>query len=129
MNNIRSTLLYPFVACFFCCAPAAYSQPQVKQDILIAEALSGVEGKQGNLTRLEVPPGYKAATHSHPGETFVYVLSGRLLNQIGDAEPVIYEAGEFFFEEANAVHAQFENLDKENPAVFIIFGIRPLEGN
>jgi quercetin dioxygenase-like cupin family protein len=95
----------------------------------MSEVISSVEGKQVNVTRIEIPPGYKTPSHSHPGESFVYILSGRIRNQIGDAEPVVYEAGGFFFEEANAIHAQFENLDTENPAVFLVFGIRPTAGN
>jgi quercetin dioxygenase-like cupin family protein len=70
-------------------------------------------------------PGARTDSHSHVGETFAYIESGRILNQIGDEEARIYEAGDFFFEPANANHARFENPDPAVPAVVIIYGIRP----
>ena len=107
----------------------APAQPALEREALLREAIAAAPGQDLSVTKLTVPPGYKSASHSHPGETFVYVLEGRILNQIGDEEPKIYEAGQFFFEHANANHAQFENLDTEKPATVLIYGIRPEGSN
>lgn len=127
MKNIRATFIHTLLSITLCTAPATYAQSEADIQLLMQEKLSFAEGKTATVTRLEAPPGYKAASHSHPGETFVYVESGRILNQVNDEEPKVYEAGDYFFEPANATHARFENTDPENSAVVIIFGIRPVE--
>lgn len=103
-----------------------HAQSDVQAELLMSELISSMEGMRVTVFRTEVPPGYVGRSHRHPGETFVFVLSGRLLNQIEDEEPRIYEAGEFFFEPADALHARFENPDSDRPAVYIVFGIRPV---
>jgi quercetin dioxygenase-like cupin family protein len=127
MNAIR-TLLVPVL---FCCSAAVSaqdsSQPKATSEPLLREAIEAAPGQTLTVGKLTVEPGYSAASHSHPGETFVYVLEGRILNQIGDEEPKTYEAGQYFFEHANATHAQFVNPDKEKAAVVLIYGIRPAD--
>jgi quercetin dioxygenase-like cupin family protein len=103
--------------------------PQSTMESLVRAAIESAPGMELVVTRRTVPPGYKATSHSHPGETFVYIVSGRVLNQIGDEKPKIYEAGDFFFEKAKATHARFENLSPDNPVVFIVYGIRPAGTN
>ena len=128
MNAIRPLL----VPVLFCCSAAVcaqdVAQPQATSEPLLREAIAAAPGHILSVGKLTVEPGYSAASHSHPGETFVYVLEGRILNQIGDEEPKIYEAGQYFFEHANATHAQFVNPDKEKSAVVLIYGIRPEGG-
>ena len=125
MKKIHAISFHALLASTFLLTTTAYAQPKAKFDALMREALSTAEGLDMTATRLEVEPGYKAQSHSHPGETFVYVVSGRILNQIDDGEPTVYEAGDFFYEHANATHAQFVNEDPEKSAVVIIVGIRP----
>jgi quercetin dioxygenase-like cupin family protein len=107
--------------------PAA--QPQLQIESVLREAIEAAPGQDMSISKLTVPPGYVSTTHSHPGETFAYVLSGRILNQVDDEEPRVVEAGQFFFEHANARHVRFENPDMENPAVVLIYGIRPEGSN
>ena len=104
---------------------AAHAQSEVQAELLMRERISSVEGMQVTVFRTELPPGYKAPSHRHPGETFVYVLSGRVINQIEDEKPRVYTAGEFFLEPAGALHTRFENADPEQPAIYVVFGIRP----
>ena len=128
MKNLRSILALTVLATFIAGAHAqAAEQPAPTNEPLLREAIESAPGMMLQVGKLTVAPGYSAASHSHPGETFVYVLEGRILNQIGDEEPKTYEAGDFFFEHANAKHAQFVNIDKEKPATVLIYGIRPEE--
>lgn len=126
MGNIRCVLFYVFIAGLFSWSTAAYSQSEIQAQLLLKELISSAEGQQITVFRTELPPGYdETHSHRHPGETFVYILSGRILNQMEHEEPRIYEAGEYFFEPAGALHSRFENADPDNPAVYIVFGIRP----
>ena len=93
------------------------------------ELIASVEGRQVTVYRTTLPPGYKGVSHRHPGETFVYVLSGRVVNQIEGEEPRELGAGEFFFEPDGVLHARFENPDQERTAVYIVFAIRPTSEN
>jgi quercetin dioxygenase-like cupin family protein len=129
MKNVRSIYVGALLAIHCSLPSGTYAQTQAKFDLLMREPLSSVEGLDITVTRLEVEPGYTSASHRHPGETFVYIVSGRVLNQIDDEEPKVYEGGDFFFEPANALHAQFVNIDRENSAVVIIVGIRPPGAN
>lgn len=106
-------------------AIAQSTSPPPTIEPLLREAIEAAPGLDLSVSTLTVVPGFVSNSHSHPGETFVYVLEGRILNQIGSEEPKVYEAGDFFFEHANATHARFENLDTEKRAVVLIFGIRP----
>jgi quercetin dioxygenase-like cupin family protein len=129
MKHLRSIVLSALCAALSCWTGAAWAQapaqPQSQMEPLLRAAIESAPGMELTVTKATVPPGYKANSHSHPGETFVYIVSGRVLNQVGDEEPKTYEAGDFFFETANATHARFENLSADEPVVFIIYGIRP----
>jgi quercetin dioxygenase-like cupin family protein len=131
MKYLRSIVVPAFCATLLCGISVGWAadQPQAQFESLLRAAIESAPGMELSVTRLTVEPGYKANRHSHPGETFVYVVSGTLLNQIGDEEPQTYEAGDFFFEQANATHARFENLDTQKPVVVIIYGIRPKGAN
>jgi quercetin dioxygenase-like cupin family protein len=133
MKIVRSMFAHAVLVILFVASPLAWSQPAaqppVSREALLREAIEAAPGQDISVSKLTVPPGYAATSHSHPGETFVYVLEGRILNQIGDQEPKIYEAGQFFFEHANATHAQLENLDREKSATVLIYGIRPVGAN
>lgn len=125
MKNFGSAFLGIILFGSLVSLPTIYAQPSVQAELLMSELISSMEGMRVTIFRTEIPPGYIGVSHRHPGETFVYVLSGRVLNQIDEEEPKIYQAGEFFFEPANALHARFENPDTDSPAVYIVFGIRP----
>lgn len=130
MKLLRHAVIPMFTAGLLCCmASVQAQQPQAQFDLLMRQALTSAAGKDLTVTRLEVEPGYSANSHSHPGETFVFVLSGRILNQVDDQEPQFYEAGDFFFEPANSRHAQFVNQDPVSNAVVLIVGIRPTGEN
>ena len=126
MRNVRPALFATVLLQSLFAHSAVLAQPDVQAELLMSGLISSIEGMQVTVFRTEMPPGYVGVSHRHPGETFVYVLSGRVLNQIGDEEPKVFEAGEFFFEPANALHARFENPDPNRPAVYIVFGIRPV---
>lgn len=127
MKNIQTAFLCTLIASLLSWVPAVYAQSAVKAELLMKEPVSSIEGKLVTVFRTEFPPGYnEVKSHRHPGESFVYVLSGRIINQMEDEEPRLYQAGDFFFEPAGALHQRFENADPDKPAVYIIFGIRPV---
>jgi quercetin dioxygenase-like cupin family protein len=130
MNLYRSSFRAALLIAIAAVCTMAHAQSEVQAELLMRELIpSAAEGKQVTLFRTVLPPGYKGVSHRHPGETFVYILSGRVINQIEDEKPKEFRAGDFFFEPAGALHARFENPDQEQPAVYIVFGIRPTSEN
>jgi quercetin dioxygenase-like cupin family protein len=129
MKFIRALLVPSMLCCSATGAAQEATQPPPTVEPLVREAIEAAPGHSISARKLTVAPGYVTASHSHAGETFVYILEGRILNQIGDEEPKIYGPGQFFFEHANAHHAQFVNLDKDKPATVLIVGIGPDAGN
>lgn len=126
LRSVAVPALCAALSCWTCVVWAqAPAQPPAQLESLLRAPIESAPGMELSVTKATVPPGYKANSHSHPGETFVYILSGRVLNQVDDQEPKTYEAGDFFFEHANATHARFENLSADEPVVFLIYGIRP----
>lgn len=129
MKYLRPLLAPILLATLMSGAALAQAPAPATFELLLREAIEAAPGQELSVNKLTVAPGYVATSHSHPGETFVFILEGRILNQVGDEEPKVYEPGQFFFEHANAVHARFENLDPEKPAVVLIYGIRPAGSN
>ncbi|MDH3665625.1 MAG: cupin domain-containing protein [Paracoccaceae bacterium] len=63
--------------------------------------LADVAGKEANVVRLEVGPGWTIGDHSHPGNIFVYVLEGSLKVEV-DGEPAqILKPGDLLHEIPN----------------------------
>ena len=88
---------------------------------LMKQVLGSVEGKEVTVIKLDYPPGAASPAHRHPGDVFVYVLSGKLTSQLNDEDPVVYGPGEIFYEAPMGLHAQSKNDEKEEHAVAIAF--------
>jgi quercetin dioxygenase-like cupin family protein len=68
-------------------------------------------------------PGGTTGWHSHPGATFVQVLSGTITAVKSDCSGQNFSAGQGFFEQPNAVHEAVDNT--ADPAVTIVTFIVP----
>lgn len=130
MNNNRPIILKALLCAVTVWVGVAFAQDPAatRSTPLLRELLTSVDGKQVVMSRVEVPPGGGAdvRAHRHPGETVVYIVSGRITSQLNDEAPVVYKAGEAFFEPTGALHARFTNDDPKEPAVAIVIGIRPV---
>jgi len=76
------------------------------------EALDGTAGKEIRIIDLVIPPGATSPAHRHPGDTFVYVISGALQIGLNDDAPVTVKAGEVFHEPPMSLHKSTLNPSK-----------------
>jgi uncharacterized RmlC-like cupin family protein len=81
------------------------------------------------MQRLVIPPGARAAPHSHNGyETAIYVVAGRVQTFFGEglAESIVSEAGDYVFLPPEIPH-QPVNLSTTDVAIAIIARSHPAE--
>src|SRR5207244_1474952 len=83
---------------------------------LVETGLPDAPGKLLTMARLTLDPGVAMAPHMHTGSVIVYVLSGQVRSQVGDAPSRVYQAGESWVEAPGAHHAVCENASLTAPA-------------
>jgi quercetin dioxygenase-like cupin family protein len=81
-----------------------------------SDPLPHVPGKRITSVVVEFPPSAYSPAHHHAGSVSVYVLSGTIRSQLQGQPPMIYKAGESFFEPPCAVHVFSENMSATEPA-------------
>jgi quercetin dioxygenase-like cupin family protein len=69
-------------------------------------------------------PGTKSAGHTHPGPVFAYVLDGAVESQIDGEAPVVYRAGQSWYEAPGARHVASRNASKTRPATLLVWMIK-----
>ena len=84
-------------------------QESPKLEVLLSQELADMEERDMSLIYLEYPPGTSTDAHRHPAHTVVYVISGQVESSLDDSEPVIYGAGESWYESPMQLHATFRN--------------------
>ena len=97
-------------------APAAGARPRPVAQPVSSDALPHVQGKRITTMVVEFPPNGFSPPHHHGGSVTVYVLSGVIRSQLQGQPPMIYRAGESFFEPPGAVHLLAENMSATEPA-------------
>ncbi|HEY3148590.1 MAG TPA: cupin domain-containing protein [Dongiaceae bacterium] len=83
---------------------------------LSTDALPHVAGKNITTMIVEFPPGGFSPPHHHGGSVTVYVLSGTIRSQLAGHPPMVYTAGQTFFEPPGIVHLLAENMSATEPA-------------
>jgi quercetin dioxygenase-like cupin family protein len=81
---------------------AAERAGQVNRQLL-TENLTGCVSKQLSVAILESPPG-SIGFHFHPGETFTYVLDGKLTHEVRGQSVSTLESGGFIHDDNREVH-------------------------
>ncbi len=84
-------------------------QESPKLEVLLGQELPDMEERDMSLIYLEYPPGTGTDAHRHPAHTVVYVISGQVESSLDDSAPVIYGAGESWYESPMLLHATFRN--------------------
>ncbi len=87
---------------------------------LMRVPVEGVEGKEGVFYRAEYPPGAVSPRHTHPGQEFIYVLTGSLVVEPDGGPPETINAGETATNPARRVHAA-RNPSASAPTRAIVF--------
>jgi quercetin dioxygenase-like cupin family protein len=94
----------------------AAARPRPVAQPVSSEALPHVRGKRITTMVVEFPPNGFSPPHHHAGSVTVYVLSGVVRSQLQGQPPLVYRAGESFFEPPGAVHLLAENMSATEPA-------------
>ena len=92
--------------------------PNVKLEEVISGHLAELNGKfKLRVTELTLAPGGYLGEHHHAGPGIRLVVSGKLtFTQAG--KPVIYQAGDYFYESGNVVHTAH---NQTNSPVLLVF--------
>ena len=94
----------------------AGARPRPLAHPVSSDALPHVRGKRITTMVVEFPPAGLSPPHHHAGSVTVYVLSGVIRSQLQGQPPIVYRAGESFFEPPGAVHLLAENMSATEPA-------------
>jgi quercetin dioxygenase-like cupin family protein len=95
---------------------SAGAPPRPEARPVSSDALPHVQGKRITTMVVEFPPAGLSPPHHHAGSVTVYVLSGVIRSQLQGQPPIVYRAGESFFEPPGAVHLLAENMSATEPA-------------
>ena len=107
-------------------APPLRPEEQETVKPVFEHAIPNIRGKNLTAVVVNYPPGGKSLPHHHAKSAFIYafVLSGTIRMGIGSQRPLVYEAGDSFYEEPGAHHTISENASDSQPAsllaVFIV---------
>lgn len=102
--------------------PPAATGPEVVVKPVSSEKLPNVPGKNITTVIVEFPPGGFSPEHHHAGSVTVYVLSGTIRSQLAGGPPVVYNAGETFFEPPGTTHLFAENVSAtESAKILAVF--------
>ena len=95
---------------------SAGARPRPVAQPVSSDALPHVQGKRITTLVVEFPPNGLSPPHHHGGSVTVYVLSGVIRSQLQGQPPIVYRAGDSFFEPPGAVHLLAENMSASEPA-------------
>lgn len=102
----------------------APAEARVKAAPLMTKALAGIEGKEGLMLTVDLPPGADSPPHRHNANTFVYVLEGSVVMQVAGQPAVTLSKGETFYESPSDVHTVSRNASKTEPARILVFMVK-----
>lgn len=90
-------------------APAVPQTPGFSSKPVIAEPITGVEGKEVVLISVTLEPGASSPPHSHPGDCIGFIYEGTIEMRAAGKEPKRYSAGDSY-SNLGGVHHQFTNV-------------------
>jgi quercetin dioxygenase-like cupin family protein len=96
------------------------AEPGAKVVPLMTKPLLGVDGKEGVMITVDLPPGADSPPHKHNANTFVYVLEGSVVMQVQGGAEVTLHAGETFYEAPTDIHTVSRNASKTAPAKLLV---------
>lgn len=91
---------------------------------LVEQALAPRASAVASMLTVEYAPGADTPPHTHPADTFVYVLSGAIEMQVEGGELKRLKAGDTFYERPTDAHVVSRNASKTEPAKFLVFFVK-----
>lgn len=105
-------------------APATAANAQITRTELVRAPLDGIARGDGAIMRVELPPRGTTDRHRHPGQEYVYVVSGRIVIEPDGAPPVTLDAGQARINPANEVH-RVRNPSRRRAARVVVVALIP----
>ena len=81
-------------------------------------------GKEGQMIKVEYPPGWSDPIHRHNAHAFVYVLEGSVVMQLRGGKEITLTPGQTYYEGPNDVHVVGRNASSTKPAKFLVFLVK-----
>lgn len=107
----------------FLSRPADAAPPRevgVGHQLVTAEKLPNVPGKDFTAVEVDFAPGATAPAHHHSGFVFAYVLSGAVRSQLAGGPAQVYRTGDHFVEAPGSHHEIAANASKTKPARMLV---------
>jgi quercetin dioxygenase-like cupin family protein len=101
---------------------SAAAQAETTQ--VLQTVLQGEEGREANIVKFDVEPGWETERHIHPGHVFVYITEGSIEVDVEGKEPQTYAAGEAFYELPDLPMVA-RTATSDEGASFIVFQVGP----
>lgn len=91
---------------------------------LLEQALPARTAAIASMVTVEYAPGAGTPPHTHPANTFVYVLEGAIEMQVAGGELKVLHQGETFYEKPSDQHLVSRNASKTEKAKFLVMFIK-----
>ena len=91
---------------------------------LLEQTLSAREAAVASMLTVEYAPGAATPPHTHPADTFVYVLSGSIEMQVAGGELKRLQAGDTYYERPSDRHVVSRNASDTEPAKFLVMFVK-----
>jgi quercetin dioxygenase-like cupin family protein len=91
---------------------------------LMEKPLANRSAAVAGLLTVEYAPGAGTPPHSHPADTFVYVLEGAIEMQVAGGELKTLKQGDTFYELPTDKHVVSRNASKTERAKFLVMFIK-----
>ena len=103
---------------------ASTAQAQTIATPLMTKDIPEFAGKEVVVSTVEYPAGVASAPHRHDAHTFVYVLEGTVVMQVGGGPMLTLGAGQTFYESPADVHATSKNASPTAKAKILVFMLK-----
>lgn len=91
---------------------------------LLEQALAPRSAAVASMVTVEYAPGAATPPHTHPADTFVYVLSGAVEMQVEGGAARILRPGDTYYEKPTDKHILSRNASADEPAKFLVFFVK-----
>ncbi|MGE0859042.1 MAG: cupin domain-containing protein [Gammaproteobacteria bacterium] len=91
---------------------------------LLERPLAARETPVASMLTVEYQPGAGTPPHTHPADTFVYVLAGAIEMQVAGGELKVLKAGDTYYEKPTDTHTVSRNASQTEPAKFLVVFVK-----
>ena len=91
---------------------------------LLEQPLPMRDAAVAGMITVEYAPGAGTPPHTHPADTFVYVLHGAVEMQVAGGELKVLQQGETFYEKPSDRHVVSRNASQTERAKFLVMFVK-----